>query len=98
MRTEVGLERAGFQVKNEVQDGQGSRLELKVRKDMDAVVWANGQQGLVFRRLLRACQEGQGFMLEMMARDAEVRAEVQQGQSFRSLLRAWRVLTYMVSA
>jgi hypothetical protein len=101
VRTEVGLERAGFQVKNEVQDGQGSRLELKVRKDMDAVVWANGQQGLVFRRLLRACQEGQGFMLEMKARknrDAEIRAEVKQGQSFRSLLRAWRVLTYMVSA
>jgi hypothetical protein len=61
VRTEVGLGRAGFQVKNEVQDGQGSRLELKVRKDMDAVVWADGQQGLVFRRLLRACQEGQGF-------------------------------------
>ncbi len=49
VRTEVGLKRAGFPVKNEVQEGQGSRLELKVRKDMDAVVWADGQQGLVFR-------------------------------------------------
>jgi hypothetical protein len=65
------------------------------------MVWADGQQGLVFRRLLRACQEGQGFRLEMKARksrDAEVRAEVQQGQSFRSLLRACQVWTNMVSA
>ncbi len=45
VRTEVGLEKAGFPVKNEVQEGQGPRLELKVRKDMDAVVWADGQQG-----------------------------------------------------